>query len=146
MANTNVFSSVTQAAHGQASPAFSKKTPAFFTESPQPSTSTTQEIETDDISALSSYLGIGSFGSLDCVQRFMKGAFETNPTLPSERKIVTWDPQRVLDFLEPRFPHDTLTVKELTLKLTLFLAILSGQRSQTIHALDIDNMAVSNKR
>ena len=97
-------------------------------------------------SALSSYLGIGSFGSLDCVQRFMKGAFETNPTLPSERKIVTWDPQRVLDFLEPRFPHDTLTVKELTLKLTLFLAILSGQRSQTIHALDIDNMAVSNKR
>ena len=49
MANTNVFSSVTQAARGQASPAFDKKTPAIVTESPQPSTSTTQEIETDDI-------------------------------------------------------------------------------------------------
>ncbi|KAK3756421.1 hypothetical protein RRG08_029092 [Elysia crispata] len=62
-----------------------------------------------------------SFGSLGCVQRFMKGAFETNPTLPFESKIDTWDPQRVLDFLEPRFPCDTLTLKELTLKLTFFL-------------------------
>ena len=33
----------------QASPAFGKKTPAIVTESPQPSTSTTQEIETDDM-------------------------------------------------------------------------------------------------
>ena len=76
----------------------------------------------------------------------MKGAFETNPTFPSESKIVTWDPQRMLDFLEPWFPHDTFTLEELTLKLTFFLAILSGQRSQTFHALDINNMAVSNER
>ena len=76
----------------------------------------------------------------------MKGAFETNPTLLSESKIATWDPQRVLDFLEPWFPHDTLTLKELTLKLTFFLAVLSGQRSRKIHAEDIDNMAVSNER
>ena len=43
------FSCVTQAARGQASPAFGKKTPAIVIESPQPSTSTTQEIETDDM-------------------------------------------------------------------------------------------------
>ncbi|KAK3756420.1 hypothetical protein RRG08_029091 [Elysia crispata] len=49
MADTNIFSSVTQAARGQASPAFGKKTPVIATESPQPSTSTTQEIETDDM-------------------------------------------------------------------------------------------------
>ncbi|KAK3773987.1 hypothetical protein RRG08_056758 [Elysia crispata] len=49
MADTNIFSSVTQAANGQASPAFGKETPAIVTQSPQPSTSTTQEIETDDM-------------------------------------------------------------------------------------------------
>ena len=50
---------------------------------------------------------IEDVGSLDCVQRFMKGAFETNPNLPFESKNTIWDRQRVLDFLEPWFPHST---------------------------------------
>lgn len=95
-------------------------------------------------SALSSYLEINDFGNLDCVKRFMKGVFEQRPSIPLRSKVETWDPQQVIEFLEPWYPHESLSLKDLTLKLTMFLAILSGQRCQTIHSLDINEMKIQN--
>jgi len=97
-------------------------------------------------SALSCYLNIPDFGNLDCVKRFIKGAFEQNPSFPMKSMTGSWDPHQVLTFVEPWVPHESLSLKELTLKLTMLLALLSGQRAQTIHCLDIKSMEISKNK
>lgn len=76
----------------------------------------------------------------------MKGAFEQKPSIPLKSRTSTWDPQQVLNFLENWFPHDSITLKELSLKMTMFLALLSGQRSQTVHSLDIKHMKITENK
>ena len=68
----------------------------------------------------------------------MKGFYEKKQPMP--KNTYTWDVNIVLNMLHSWVPHDKLTLKELTLKLTMLLALLLGQRCQTIHALDIANM------
>ena len=45
---------------------------------------------------------------------------------------------------EPKNASSQLSLRELSLKLTMLIALLSGQRCQTIHALDINSMKVEN--
>ena len=98
-------------------------------------------------SALSCYLckydGV-SFGSTELVRRLIKGAFEENPTLPRQKE--TWDVNTVLDMLNTWVPLDKLTLKELTLKLVVLIALLTGQRYRTIHALDITCMSLKDDK
>ena len=85
-------------------------------------------------SALSSYLNIADvvdFGQHKIVRRFMKGVFELKPVLP--KYSHTWDVDTVLNVLECYAPNDKLTLKELSHKLVMLLALLTGQRCQTIH-------------
>lgn len=65
----------------------------------------------------------------------MKGVFEKKPALP--RCKNTWDVNIVLKELETWIPTEKLTLKELTYKLCMLIALLSGQRCQTIQALQI---------
>lgn len=81
------------------------------------------------------------FGELPMVKQFFKGVFQQRPALP--KNTVTWNPSLLLAYLKTLEPLDKITLKELTLKLTSLLAILSGQRQQTIHLLDIRNIEVS---
>ena len=98
-------------------------------------------------SALSCYLckydGV-SFGSTELVRRLIKGAFEESPTLPRQKE--TWDVNTVLDMLNTWVPLDKLTLKELTLKLVVLIALLTGQRYRTIHALDITCMSLKDDK
>ena len=92
-------------------------------------------------SALSSYVILpdGSlFGTHPLVRRFMKGVFENRPSLP--RYSATWDIAVVLKYLGKMHPADKLSLKELTLKVVTLLALLSGQRRQTLHALKVSCM------
>ena len=43
---------------------------------------------------------------------------------------------------EPKNASSKLSLRELSLKLTMLIALLSGQRCQTIHVLDINSMKV----
>ena len=99
-------------------------------------------------SALSSFLKLDntdkSFGQQEIVKRFMKGLFEENPTLP--RYVCTWDVNIVLEFLKSWSPVDKLTLKELTLKLCMLLALVTGQRCQTLHLLNTEHMVVYNTK
>ena len=77
-------------------------------------------------SALSSYLDYkdaAQFGEHKRVRQFMKGVFEKRPKYSS-----TWDVDIVLQYLELYYPHDELTLKELSYKLVILLALLSGQQ------------------
>jgi hypothetical protein len=78
------------------------------------------------------------FGQLLIVKRFMKGIFELPPTL--HRYQTTWDVSKDLDFFRKQPMPSALTLKDLTVKVTFLLSLLSGQRCQTIHLLTVDNM------
>ena len=92
-------------------------------------------------SAISSILlstGAVSFGSHPFVVRFLRGVYNSRPSLPRYTEI--WDVRIVLDKLREMSPASTLALKELTYKLVMLIALVSAQRGQTIHLLNIKNM------
>ncbi|CAG2245652.1 unnamed protein product [Mytilus edulis] len=96
-------------------------------------------------SALSSVLDCGKvnpIGNDPLICRFMKGVYNKRPTLP--RYEVTWDVDVMLKFLCTLSPVNMLTLKNLTLKLTMILSLLTAQRTQTLHLMDINDITVNN--
>ena len=75
------------------------------------------------------------------MSRLLKGIFQSTP--PSPRYSETWDVSVVLHYLQGLPPVGTLTLKELTLKLVTLILLVSGQRGQTVHLLNLSNMRVS---
>ena len=95
-------------------------------------------------SALASVIvlqGNQSFGNHLLVSRFLKVTFTTRPALPKYKEM--WDVNTVLEHLKTLHPAGTLPLKLLSLKIVMLMAILSGQRCQTIHALTTKDMKVS---
>ena len=93
-------------------------------------------------SAISSILlstGAVSFGSRPLVVRFLRGVYNSRPSLPRHTEI--WDVRIVLDKLREMSPASTLALKELTYKLVMLIALVSAQRGQTIPLLNIKNMS-----
>ena len=66
----------------------------------------------------------------------MKGSFELKPSLPKYNEI--WDVRVVSDYLKTFDASSALSLKELTLKLTMLLCLTSGQRGQTVHKFDFN--------
>ena len=98
-------------------------------------------------SALSSYVSLddGSVvGQNPLVCRLLKGVFQSRPPKPKYSEV--WDVQVVLTYLATLHPVESLTLKELTFKLVMLLLLVSDQRGQTIHLLDINNMFVSDNK
>ena len=95
-------------------------------------------------SALSSYITLEdgtSLGQHPLVSRLLRGIFQSKP--PSSRYSEAWDVSVVLHYLQGLSPVGTLKLKELTLKLVTLILLVSGQRGQTVHLLDLSNMRVS---
>ena len=82
----------------------------------------------------------GTFGDHPLVTKFLKGVFDMRPSLPRYQEI--WDVSIVLRYLKFLSPLNKLSLKELSLKLTMLIALMSGQRCQTIHALNISQMTL----
>ncbi len=98
-------------------------------------------------SALSSVLVLPNgtaFGQHPYVKRLLKGVFETKPALP--RYTCVWDVEVVLDYLKNLGSNTELTLKLLTLKLVMLLGLLSGQRCQTLHSLNIKDMVLGESK
>ena len=74
------------------------------------------------------------FGQHVLVKRVMKGIFELRPALPKYSK--TWNIQTVLDYLMGS--SCTISLKLLSLRLTMLLCLLTAQCCQTIYALSTD--------
>ena len=71
----------------------------------------------------------------------MKGIYELRSFLP--RYTATWDSSSVLNYFRKGASVSALSMKELTLKLTFLLTLLSGQRCQTVTFFSINNMRLS---
>ena len=98
-------------------------------------------------SALSSVLILSDrtvFGQHPYVKRLLKGVFETKPALP--RYSCVWDVETVLKYLRNLGNNTELTLKLLTLKLVMLLGLLSGQRCQTLHGLNVQDMVLSDTK
>lgn len=74
-------------------------------------------------------------GNHPLVKRLLKGVFEARPSKP--RYTTTWSVGKVLVYLKRLSPVHGLSLKQLTLKLTMLLALTTAQRVQTLKALDL---------
>lgn len=88
------------------------------------------------ISAISIMPDNVPLGEGKLVGRFMRGIFNQSPSLP--RYTHTWDVGQVLNFLKT-VELEGISLKKLSMKLSFLLAILSGQRMQTLRALKISD-------
>ena len=93
-------------------------------------------------SALSSMISINQkpVRSHPVVIHFLKGVFNTRPTLPKTN--ITWDPRVVLDYLKTIAPAKQLSLKRLTLKMVTLLWLVTGQTGQSIQLIDFANLTV----
>lgn len=79
-----------------------------------------------------------SAGSHPLVTRFLKGVFNLRPSVP--RYTRTWDVQQVLQYLRAMDPLSSLSLKDLTLKLVMLMALTQAARIQTLHCLCLQNI------
>lgn len=79
-----------------------------------------------------------TFGEHPDVKRFMKGIFQSRPPLP--RYCKTWDVNLVLQHIGSMGNSQELSLKDLTLKLVMLVALTTAQRGQSLQLLDIQNM------
>lgn len=77
-------------------------------------------------------------GAHPLVVRYMKGVFNLRPVKPKYQE--TWDVSNVLMFLRKLSPVCKLSLKLLTYKLCMLIALTLASRSQSVHLLDITDM------
>jgi integrase len=70
------------------------------------------------------------------VCRFLKGVFELKPCLPKYAEI--WDVNKVTCYLQQFTSVSEVSLKDLTMNLATLLCLLTGQRCQTIHKIDMN--------
>ncbi|CAB3986966.1 Hypothetical predicted protein [Paramuricea clavata] len=68
----------------------------------------------------------------------MKGIYRSKPPRPTYQ--TTWDVQPVLTYLSSLGTANNLDLKTLSLKLLMLVALVSAQRGQSLHILDITLM------
>ena len=79
-----------------------------------------------------------SFGSNHVVCWLLRGCYEANP--PKPRYENFWDVNLVFSLIKKWGHNRSLSLKQLSLKLTILLLLVSSQRGQTIINLTTDNM------
>ena len=78
-----------------------------------------------------------SIGKHPMICRVLKGAFNARPPLP--RYTSTWSVETVLHYLESIGPSTSLSLKLLTFKLTMLLALTRPSRSADLASLQLDH-------
>ncbi len=93
-------------------------------------------------SALSAIITIDSkpLGQHPTIVTFMRAVFQERPSLP---KVMTWEVNDVFTYLKTLSPVNELNLEQLTKKTLMLMAILTGQRGQTLHALRTEHLRLS---
>ena len=92
------------------------------------------------LSAILSMVNLRPVGEHHFVSRLLKGIKSVRPSKP--RYNCTWNPDIVTAHLKC---CDNNTLKELTHSLVMLLALVTGQRAQTLHALKLSDMNVQDE-
>lgn len=94
-------------------------------------------------SALSTFIvldGNISIGSHPLVKRLLKAAFQIRPSFP--RYQFMWDTSIVLEYLRDLPSLQDIDLKMLTLKSVMLCALVTGQRCQSIHLMNLEHMFI----
>ena len=84
-----------------------------------------------------------TIGTHPLVVRFLTGVYNLRPTKPKYQE--TWDVNKVLCYLKTLSPVEHLTLKLLSYKLVMLIALTQASRSQSISLLSIDGMKKDDK-
>ncbi len=76
-----------------------------------------------------------SVGQHPLISRILKGAFNSRP--PKPRYETTWDVAQVLRWMENLGPNDSLSIADLSHKLTMLLCLTRPMRSSDLAQLDL---------
>ena len=74
-------------------------------------------------------------GKHPMMAKFMKRVFSLRPLEP--KYFVTWDVRQVLNFLKAWAPAESLSLKQLTLKLVMLAALITAARSSSANKMDL---------
>lgn len=77
-------------------------------------------------------------GQHPLIIRFLRGVFNLRPSRPKYTCI--WDVQLVLNLLRTLSPVKFISLKDLTLKLTMLLALTNATRIQSVHLICLNNV------
>ena len=80
------------------------------------------------------------YGNHILIKQFMKGIFNIKPVLPKNH--CTWNVDVVLKYVSSLFPHEDISLLQLSGKLAVLLALTTGQRCQTLFYLDLHNVEI----
>ena len=72
------------------------------------------------------------------VRRLFKHFYRKRPIRP--KYVTFWPVSQLLNFLETWHPPESLSLKQITLKVAALLAISSSDRGQTLHLANIDDL------
>ena len=70
-------------------------------------------------------------GKHPMMAKFMKEVFSLRP--PEPKYFATWDVRQVLNFLKTWAPAESLSLKQLTLKLVMLAALITAVRSSSVN-------------
>ena len=84
------------------------------------------------------------FGSHPLVKRLLKGMFKIRPNFP--KLVCTFDVDVVLRYLNELGDANTIPFKMLTFRLATLFCLLSAQRDQTLTAINVRLIHVSDER
>ena len=91
------------------------------------------------ISAFSEYIDGFTVEKHPRICSLVSGVFDLRP--PKPRHMFVWDVKQVLDFVKEKFgDNDQLSNKELTLKVTILLALTTSSRISALDILDLNHM------
>ncbi|KAJ3646296.1 hypothetical protein Zmor_023888 [Zophobas morio] len=76
------------------------------------------------------------------IRRFLKGISKIRPQKP--KYDITWDTQPVIEHIRALYPHNSISLKKLTQKVLLLLALTTGHRIQTISLIRTSNISATN--
>ena len=79
-------------------------------------------------------------GKHPTVLQFMKGVYNLKPTVP--KYSCVWDVSVVLDYISSLPCNDNLSLKDLTCKLAILIALVSADRGQSIAFLDLNFLKI----
>ena len=96
------------------------------------------------ISALHAEMEGKKVGKHELICQLMTGIFNKNP--PTPRYTQMWDVNKVLSYIISMKNDQDLSLKEITLKLCMLMALASASRSSEIHKLDIGNMSFCSEK
>lgn len=85
-----------------------------------------------------SLISKNKIGEDKLISRFLKGVFRLKPARP--RYEFTWDVSIVLNYLEKLYPLENLSLKDLTRKTAMLLALCTAHRAQTLTNINIHNI------